>query len=286
MSSSHAFHRMELLIGAQSLGALSEISVILFGVGGVGSWCAEALVRSGISNLTLVDSDLVCVTNINRQVQATTRTVGCVKVTELAQRLKEINPDAQVTAIQRIYNKESQGDFILSDYDYVIDAIDSLTSKVSLIQSAYNYGATVFSALGASCKLDASRIRTSSIWDSYGCRLGKLVRKRLRRRGFKGDFLCVWSDEVLPVFPVSSGCGTGDCVCPKQAKGGSDDTLVHEWCSKKKQINGSAVHITSIYGSMLAGLLIQDVVEKSFSTTQAQSYDSPSNLKENRMLNV
>ncbi|MDG5813867.1 tRNA threonylcarbamoyladenosine dehydratase [Chitinispirillales bacterium ANBcel5] len=263
MSLNHAFHRMELLTGSYTLNQLAKTRVILFGVGGVGSWCAEGLIRSGVKNLTIVDSDLVCVTNINRQVQATSKTLGCVKVTELARRLREISADAQITTIQKIYDNDTRESFNLSDYDYVIDAIDSLTSKVTLLESALKAKTTVYSALGASCKLDPTRIKVSSIWDSYGCRLGKLVRKRLRRRGVRGDFKCVWSDEVLPVYAIESGCGTGECFCPKSIRGEEDEeAFIHEWCSSKKQINGSAVHITATYGFMLSGLIIQDVVKR------------------------
>ncbi len=262
-----AFHRMELLTGTESLKKLAQKSVIIFGVGGVGSWCAEALIRSGIKRLTIVDSDLICVTNINRQVQATHQTIGAVKVTELGKRLLEINPDAEVNAVQKIFSKDTEEEFDFSDFDYVIDAIDSLSNKVSLLQRAMNSPTKLFCALGASCKLDPTRIQVSSIWDSYGCRLGKLVRKRLRRRGAKGDFLCVWSDELLGGYETEWGCASDTCFCPQSPKEDQEDAMVHEWCSKKKKINGSAVHITAIYGFTLAGLVIQDIVKTEESLT-------------------
>ncbi len=261
MSSTNAFHRLELLVGEESIKELAKARVILFGVGGVGSWCAEALVRSGIHNLTIVDSDLVCITNSNRQVQATSLSVGKVKVTELARRLREINPEAQITSLQKIYDRTTAAEFDLSQYDYVIDAIDSLSSKVELIMNASASGTVLFSALGASAKLDPTRIRISSIWKSNKCPLGRLVRKRLRQRGYKGDFLCIWSDEQLDGYEKESTCGTGACVCPKTVNSADQDdaAFAHEWCSSKKKINGSAVHITGTFGFMLSGLVIQDI---------------------------
>lgn len=259
----NAFHRLELLTGSDCLKNLASVRVIIFGVGGVGSWCAEALVRSGIHDLTIVDSDLVCVTNTNRQVQATSLSVGKVKVNELGRRLKEINPSADIKAVQKVYDRTTAAEFDLSQYDYVIDAIDSLSPKVELIVNAAAAGVTLYSALGAARKIDPTRIRVSSIWQSYNCKLGRFVRKRLRRRGFKGDFLCVWSDEDLVSPEVSSACGTGNCMCPKTAREESDEELsAHEWCSSKKQINGSAVHITGTFGFMIAGMLVQDVISK------------------------
>lgn len=259
-----SFDRMQLLTGRETLECLGRTRVIIFGVGGVGSWCAEALVRSGVGTLTMVDSDLICRTNINRQVQATVETVGKVKVTELAKRLRQINPDALITARQEIYERDGAPKFELHTYDYVIDAIDSLSAKVDLIMSATEAGAKVFTALGASCKIDPANIRVSSLWKSQGCHLGKFVRKRLRKRKFTGDPLCVYSEEVLEPFTRESTCGTGNCMCPKTAPLTDDEeeALVHEWCSSKKQINGSAVHITGTFGFFLAGLVVQDVMRK------------------------
>lgn len=212
----------------------------------------------------MVDADLICQTNVNRQVQATIDTIGCVKVTELARRLHEINPDAVIEARQEIYERDGAVDFHLDTFNYVIDAIDSLSAKVDLIITASKAGATVYSALGASCKIDPMRIRISSIWESHGCRLGKFVRKRLRKRGFTDELLCIFSDELLPPLENSLGCGSGTCICSELVAGSEaeEDAVIHEWCSKKKQINGSAVHITGIYGFMLAGMVIQDVKAK------------------------
>ena len=156
-----AFHRIEMLTGPDALDLLSSAPVIVFGIGGVGSWCVEALVRSGVANLTIVDSDLVCVTNINRQVQATHATIGKSKVKVLRDRLLEINPDANIIALQKVYGRSTSGEFELDQYEYVIDAIDGLSGKVELLMKASAGGAKVFTALGASvqarCHTDQGR---------------------------------------------------------------------------------------------------------------------------------
>ena len=272
MKSSVSFQRFELLAGKDGLGKINSMSVIIFGIGGVGSWCAEALIRSGIENLTIVDSDRICITNINRQVQATTQTVGMVKVEVLRDRLLSINPKASIQAIEKIYDRTTAESFDLSNYDYCIDAIDSLSNKVELIVHASNVGCKLFSALGASCKLDPTRIRVASIWKSQGCHLGRFVRKRLRHRKFTGDFTCIYSDELVENRGSNAGCGTGQCYCPKSDD--SDDPA-HEWCSLKKQINGSAVHITGVFGFYLAGLIIQDILTVFYSEDKISESQAP-----------
>lgn len=249
------FNRLLRLTGQELYNKLQDTKVIIFGVGGVGSWCAESLIRSGIGELTIVDSDLVCATNINRQLQATTKTIGQVKVEALKKRLLEINPKSKIIAIEKIYSRDTKDEFNLNEYDYVIDAIDSLSCKVDLIDHALSSDTTLFSSFGAASKMDTSRIQVKQIWKTYGCPLGRLVRNRLKKRRINKKFLCVFSDEVLPVHDVNIGCGSGNCVCPK--KEGCDEA--HEWCSTKKQINGSITHITGTFGFTLAGLVIQDV---------------------------
>lgn len=240
-----AFHRTELLIGEAALKKLAETRVILFGVGGVGSWCAEALIRSGVGHLTIVDNDVICVTNINRQLQATAKNVGQSKVEALKSRLLEIHPDAEILALQKVYNQETREEFNLPSYDYVIDAIDSLSHKVDLIASTMEAGVTLFSAMGAANKLDATTIRVDSIWKSQGCRLAKFVRKRLRQRGATGDCLCVYSEALLPPVETEAPDGAGDA-----------------WSETKAQVNGSMVHMTGAFGFNLAGLVVQDVVRR------------------------
>jgi tRNA A37 threonylcarbamoyladenosine dehydratase len=262
------FGRLELLVGADCLKALKTAGVALFGVGGVGSWCAEGLVRSGIGKLTIIDSDVVNPSNINRQLPATSITVGRPKVEVLGERLREINPDAEITALRRTYSWEVRDEFDLSGYDYVIDAIDSLSSKVELIINASAAGATLFSALGAACKVDATRVRVSSIWKSDRCKLGRFVRKRLRKRGFKGDFTCVWSDEGA--F-VGDSCANTDDDCINTD---CDDSVVdgvdtndnagnnHVIAPADKTVNGSLVCVTGVFGFVLSGLVVNDIINK------------------------
>ncbi|MEI7677739.1 MAG: tRNA threonylcarbamoyladenosine dehydratase, partial [Bacteroidales bacterium] len=191
------FQRSELLLGREKMNRIAQQRVIIFGIGGVGSWCAESLIRSGIRHLTIVDSDRVCITNINRQLLATTKTVGQVKTEALKARLLEINPKAEITALQKIYNKETHDSFDLNSYDYIIDAIDSLENKIHLIRMATQTDATFFSSMGAALKIDPTRVRVAEFWKVNGCPLGSVIRKRIR----KGDlpakpFFCVYSDEV------------------------------------------------------------------------------------------
>ena len=264
MANSPSMHRLGLLVGEEGLTLLSETKVIVFGLGGVGSWCAEALVRSGIGTLAIVDSDVVCVTNINRQVQATAGSVGKPKTTELARRLREIQPTANIIEMQAVFKKSTADTFMLEHYDYVVDCIDSLSSKVELIQRASMAGAKVYTALGASSKLDASKITSCSLWDSYNCPLGKFVRKRLRQRGFTGEVTCVYSPEEITQASFETPCGSDSRLCPKTKELANGDVEpLHEWCSSKKRIHGSAVHITGTFGFMLAGLVVQDVMKRS-----------------------
>lgn len=256
------FHRTQLLLGVENINKISNTSVILFGVGGVGSWCAESLIRSGIENLTIVDSDRVCATNINRQLQATSSTIGNVKVNELKKRLVDINPDAEITALQKIYSPGNSDSFNLSSFGYIIDAIDSLSNKIHLIESALKTEATFISSMGAALKIDPTKIKVDSIWKTKGCPLARKVRNALRKRGVKSDFKCIYSEELIPLKNESSNCGTENCICPKSSNTPGDPNLAsHEWCSQKAQINGSISHITAIFGFMIAGLIIESIVK-------------------------
>lgn len=223
------FERASLLMGEDVVEAIGEKNVILFGVGGVGSWCAEGLVRSGIRKLTIVDSDVVCASNVNRQLEATTKTVGRVKVEAMKERLLEINPNAEITALQKVYTDESCKEFNLDSYDYIIDAIDSLKDKISLLLRASETNAKVFSAMGAAKKIDPTRIRVAEFWDVKGCPLAAIIRKRMRQaKTFPAKTVkCVYDEEVL------TNRGDGNL--------------------------GSLVHITSIFGMTLSGLIVQDV---------------------------
>ena len=223
------FRRTELLMGTDTVQNIGRKRVILFGVGGVGSWCAESLVRSGIRHLTIVDSDCVCASNINRQLMATTHTVGQVKVDVLKERLLSINPQAEIIALQKVFNEESASRFELDSYDYIIDAIDSLKDKALLILMATRTNAKFFSSMGAALKMDPTRIKITEFWKVKGDPLARALRKKFKQLGEypKRKFQCVFSDELIPE-------GKGDEAC------------------------GTVVHITAIFGFMLASLVIRD----------------------------
>jgi tRNA threonylcarbamoyladenosine dehydratase len=261
LSEKGIFQRTELLLGPEIMSEIALKKVIIFGIGGVGSWCAESLVRSGIRDLTIVDSDRICVTNINRQLHATTKTVGEVKTDTLKRRLLEINPHAIITDIQKIYNKDSHDFFQLDQYDYIIDAIDSLGSKINLIRRATRTRATLFSSMGASLKIDPTRIKVAEFWEVKGCPLGSRIRKMIRKGDLPAkEFLCVYSEEILESKGSEDSCGTEKCLCPKTKDSHGDPELAdHEWCSQKAVINGTIAHITAIFGFTLAGLVIQDI---------------------------
>jgi tRNA A37 threonylcarbamoyladenosine dehydratase len=236
--------RTQLLLGDASMRKMRTVRVIIFGVGGVGSWCAESLIRSGIRHLTLVDSDVVCTSNINRQLMATTKTVGRVKVDVMKERLLEINPAAEIEVLQQIYSKETSTSFGLNEYDYIIDAIDSLEHKVHLIQTATRTKAVFFSSMGAALKMDASKIKVDEFWKVKGCPLGAALRSRLKKSGElpAKKFCCVFSEERL----INRG---------QEYASAETDTF------RKAQINGTLAHTTAIFGFTLAGLVVQDVVK-------------------------
>jgi len=236
------FRRSELLLGSDAMDRIAQKRVIIFGVGGVGSWCAESLVRSGIHHLTIVDSDCVSITNINRQLMATTKTVGLPKVEVLKERLLSINPQAEITALQQIFSEESASKFCMEDYDYIIDAIDSLKDKATLILLACKTNAKLFSSMGAALKLDPTRIKVTEFWKVQGDPLARAIRKKFKHYGQYPEkkFQVVYSDELLE----NLGCPPDDEEVPSTFN--------------KPQTNGSLSHITAIFGFMLAGLVIQD----------------------------
>lgn len=258
------FQRTELLLGKSFIEKTAEKRVIIFGIGGVGSWCAESLVRSGIKYITIVDSDRVCVTNVNRQLMATTKTVGKVKTDVLKERLLEINPKAEITALQMIYSNENYEYFELDTFDFIIDAIDSMKNKIHLIQMATQTNAVFFSSMGAALKMDPTRIRVTDFWKVVGCPLAANLRKTLRRSGdFNKKFQCVYSDELLENLGENASCGTEKCLCPKALEGPGDPDLVnHEWCSLKAQVNGTTSYIPAMFGMTIAGLVVQAIHNK------------------------
>lgn len=237
------FNRARLLLGSEGMERIASKRVLLFGVGGVGSWCAESLVRTGIVHLTLVDADCVNITNVNRQLMATTQTVGRVKVEALRERLLEINPDAEITPIQKLFTAENAAEFQLDNYDYIIDCIDSLKDKTALIELATHTGAKFFSSMGAALKIDPTRIRVAEFWDVHGDPLARAIRKKFRKEGRETGkpFLCVFSEELLE--------NRGEPQDPA-------NEIVRKAC-----VNGSLAHITAIFGHTLAGLVLQDILQ-------------------------
>lgn len=234
------FDRTERLVGSGGMQSISSAKVIIFGVGGVGSWVAEALVRSGVGELTLVDSDTICPSNVNRQAPATSFTIGDVKVDAMKSKLLEINPKVKVQAIQARYTPINRDQFHLESYDYVIDAIDSLDSKLDLIIYASSLPENVrfFSSMGAALKLDPSQVRVAEFWKVEGCPLARAIRQRMKRaRLFPSrKFQVVYSPERRPI----SASQTSDI------------------CDSTPSPNGSMVHVTAVFGFTLAGLVIQD----------------------------
>ena len=254
------FHRSRLLMGDAPLQRLHDIRVILFGVGGVGSWCAESLVRSGVKHLTIVDSDRVNISNVNRQLMATTQTVGQVKVEVLKERLLSINPEAEITAIQDIYNAENSESFRLNEYDVIIDAIDSLAEKAHLLLAASRTDALLYSSMGAALKMDPTRIQVAEFMKVRGCPLGRALRKKMKHQKVRPakKFLCVYSDEVLPNLGEADVDGYEPTIAESTTtQEGREDLLSHNWNERKAQINGTMSHITAMFGFMLAGLIVQ-----------------------------
>lgn len=267
--------RTELLLGLDHLSRLQSARVLIFGLGGVGSWCAEALVRSGIRRMTIVDSDRVCVTNCNRQLMATSKTIGQVKVEMLRNRLLEINPDAEIEALQMIYDATTADSFHMEEYDFIIDAIDSLTEKADLILRATSLPRhiTFISSMGAALRSDPFMVRQAEFWKVKGDPLARAIRNKFKRaKTFpKRKFQCVYSEEQpMKNMGQNHACGTGGCLCPKakllSGERGTDSAVYdapgdqrlveHEWCTSKAQINGSLCHITAIFGMSIAGIVV------------------------------
>ncbi len=255
------FNRSEMLLGKDLMEHIANLRIIIFGVGGVGSWCAESLIRNGIHHLTIVDSDCVCASNVNRQLMATTKTIGQPKVEALQNRLKEINSEAEVIALQKVYNADNSDEFNLPSYDYVIDAIDSLQEKAHLIITATSLiGAKgsrvkqIFCSMGAALRIDPTKVRVAEFWKINGDALARAIRNKFKRnKQFpKRKFLCVFSEEVA-MQNLSSVEKSEDNA------NGQAQTSSSRWDAKKAQINGSLSHITGIFGMTLAGLVMSDI---------------------------
>ncbi len=248
------FSRTEMLIGKDAVKRLQGSKIAVFGIGGVGSFVVEGLVRSGVGKLVLVDDDVVCETNINRQLHATSKTIGKPKVEVMRDRVLEINPKIEVTAIQRFYMPESADGIIAGDENYIVDAIDTVTAKIALIVNAKNLGIPVISAMGAGNKLDPTRFEVADIYETSVCPLAKVMRRELKRRGI--DALKVVYSKEEPIKPVQPD----ECRCSESA------SISNVTISKRvtnRQIPGSVSFVPSVMGLIIAGEVIKDLIKES-----------------------
>ena len=252
----HRFSRLELLVGQTGYQHLKGSRVAVFGLGGVGSYAAEALARAAVGELTIVDYDLVCATNVNRQLHAMIGTIGKPKAEVMAERLRKVNPHGQIHAHQTFYNADRADDLLQAGaYDYVLDCIDNVTAKLHLIATAHRRGMRVISAMGAANKLDPTRIKIGDISETQTCALARDVRKHLRvKYGIARGIKAVWSTEK-PVRPDDVvAADEVKCICPSTAMKGVND------CEQKSQINGTISYMPAMFGLMMAGAVCQELL--------------------------
>ena len=244
------FSRTELLFGKEAMERLAATRIAVFGIGGVGGYAVEALARSGVGTLDLIDDDKICLTNLNRQIFATNSTVGKYKVDAATERIHDICPDIKVNAYKCFYLPETADQFDFTEYDYVIDAIDTVSGKLQIIESAKAADIPVISSMGAGNKLDATAFRVSDIYETKVCPLAKVMRYELRKRGIK-DVKVVYSEEkpIKPIKDLESSC-RNHCICPL-------DTV--RKCTVRRDIPGSNAFVPSVVGLMIAGEVIQDL---------------------------
>ena len=244
------FQRLTLLTGSEAAEAIQKSRVIVVGVGGVGSWCAEALLRSGVGSITLVDSDTVSITDFNRQLQALRGNMDRKKTEVLKERFNSINPSCEIVSFSHFFSKENAALLNFSEADYIIDAIDTLESKLDLIETATAAGKRFFSSMGMAWKFDPTQIRTADIWETSGCPLARLVRQGLKKRGFSGHFTVVYSAEKP---------NRGEKGDLSRNEGGVKNNTVG---GRKKAVLGSAMPVTATAGMVLASLVIRDICGK------------------------
>ena len=244
------FSRTELLLGKEAMNKLENSRVAVFGIGGVGGYVCESLVRSGVGSFDLIDDDKVCLTNLNRQIIATRKTVGQYKTEVMRDRILEINPKADVRIHQCFYLPENASDFDFSEYDYVVDAVDTVTAKIELIMRAKESGTPIISSMGAGNKLDASAFRVADIYKTKVCPLAKVMRRELKKRGVK-KLKVVYSEEqpIRPIEDMAISCRS-HCICPPGAK--------HK-CTERRDIPGSVAFVPSVVGLIIAGEVIKDL---------------------------
>ena len=244
------FSRTQLLLGPEGMERLAASRVAVFGIGGVGGAACEALSRSGVGALDLIDDDRVCLTNLNRQIIATRRTVGQYKADAMRERILEINPDAKVQVHKCFFLPENADEFPFEKYDYIVDAVDTVTAKIALVMKAKEKGVPVISCMGAGNKLDATAFRVADIYETRVCPLARVMRRELRRRGV--DRLKVVYSEEVPIRPLedmSISC-RAHCICPPGTK---------RHCTDRRDIPGSVAFVPPVAGMILAGEVIKDL---------------------------
>lgn len=246
------FSRTQLLLGEESMKKLSDMRVAVFGIGGVGGYVCEALVRTGIGHFDLIDDDKVCLTNLNRQIIATRKTVGLYKADVMKERMLEINPSVEVNVYKCFFLPENADEFPFADYDYVIDAVDTVTAKVELVMKCKEMNVPIISSMGAGNKLDASAFKVADIYKTKMCPLAKVMRHEMKKRGVK-KLKVVYSEEkpTRPIEDMSISCRT-HCICPPGAQ--------HK-CTERRDIPGSVAFVPSVAGLIIAGEVIKDLTK-------------------------
>ena len=244
------FSRTQLLLGESAMQELANKRVAVFGIGGVGGYACEALVRSGIGAFDLIDDDKVCLTNLNRQIIATRKTVGKYKTEVMKERMLEINPNVDVRIHNCFFLPENADKFPFDEYDYIIDAVDTVTAKISIIMKANELGIPVISSMGAGNKLDPTEFMVADIYKTRVCPLAKVMRRELKKRGVK-KLKVVYSEEqpTRPIEDMSISCRT-NCICPPGAE--------HK-CTERRDIPGSVAFVPSVVGLIIAGEVIKDI---------------------------
>ena len=244
------FSRTQLLLGQDGMEKLKNARVAVFGVGGVGGYAVEALARSGVGALDLIDDDKVCLTNINRQIIATRKTVGKDKVDVAEERVHDINPDCVVRTYKTFFMPETASQFDFKEYDYVIDAIDTVTGKIELVLQAQSAGVPIISSMGAGNKLDPTAFEVADLYKTSVCPLAKVMRRECKKRGIK-HLKVVYSKEqpIRPLEDMSIGCRQ-HCICPPGAE---------RKCTERRDIPGSTAFVPSVVGLIIAGEVIKDL---------------------------
>lgn len=251
----HRFSRTELLIGKTGLTTLAGKHVMICGIGGVGSYAAEALGRAGLGKITLVDFDDICLTNINRQIHAMSSSVGQSKVEAMAARLRDINPAAEIIPVKAFFSGDNAAELLGRQPDYMLDAIDHFTAKTALITACRERGIPVISSMGAANKLDPTKIQVDDLSATRNCRMARSMRKILRKNGIASGVQVVYStEEHRELDPSSNACGI-DCICPNR----EEQTFR---CEHRRVILGSISYLPSIFGLTMAGVVINDLLKQ------------------------